>query len=150
MFRKITRELYGIRNGLLTLGQALLKIADRPQEAGGLDSLEERVANLERAIEAALAKSEAMIIKADSRYAAGRAAEERARGREEKAIALTEALAGAQEGQEQDPFEVAGLRYGNSVPGGDGEGVEPVPAMHEVLENRLETRQALKALKRGR
>lgn len=148
MFERITDPLRAIHSDLANMSRSLQALAEAPQEASGLESLIDRIEGMERTLEARLAEAEAAHIRADGRFAAARASEERARGKEQRAEQLTEALQSTDPSAQLDPFEEAGLRYGGDVPAENGDGIEPLPPMSQVLGDQPETLAALKASKR--
>lgn len=115
---------------LITIPALLASLAEAVQEAASGprrdDDLAQRVAALERERASVLAEAEALITRAESRFGAARASEERSRGMLKRA----EALAGVEDGDEEseDPFEAYGDLFQRSYgAGGQEDGVQPVP-----------------------
>lgn len=109
------------------------------REGSSPDGLLDRLEKLERSRAEWEAEVEAELIRADSRFRAARAAEERARTKEKNAEAATDLL--DEESVEELPPEYLRLLQKSDAVGGEEEGMHPV-------RDRVATRAEGKALAR--
>lgn len=117
-------------------------ITDSPE----LADVRLRVEALERERQQLLAEVEALTNRAESKLAASRAAEERARGMKNRAEELTRSVEGDEEGEEGLEELAAYLQSRDAGGGGNG-GVHPV---REDVGRPLSGKEAAKAYKYGR
>lgn len=139
-FRQLVRELSALRS-TIDEGTTALEAALRTR--AGDDELRERLDYLEGQLSVRLAEAEAIEIKADGRFKAARAAEERARAYAEKAEKAIAAQGDEDELGEVPEWYLEQLRGGDGG-GGETNGVQPVPSR---METRAETVARLRAVK---
>lgn len=141
--RALLASVQSIASALSHLGELL-----EGQVRVGSDTadLENRIGAVERRLSHELAEAEATYVKAESKFKAARAAEERARHHAKSAN-------GAEDGEEtftEDElvaaYEEAGIPLGDEA-AGPGEGMPPVPSR---MERRVRSKSNALALKFGR
>lgn len=108
--------------------------------------LEERVGAVERELSKALADAEATYIRAESKFKAARAAEERARHHARSANGAEDGEETLTEDELVAAYEEAGIPLGDEAPGPE-EGMQPVPSR---MERRRYSKSNALALKFGR
>jgi len=159
MFRKIVRELVGLREGLDAVSEGVRRLSDAHGMPGGAGVDADRLAALEGRMEVVLGAVEAGITKAEALKSTALAAEDRARGKMKRAEVLLETqqqlelARGDPEGEEEDSFEAIGRSFAEISAGGngealEGEGVPPVSSGVESPPAGLEAIRAAKALRR--
>lgn len=142
-FRGTLRALQDIADSLGGVLQALHELSTAPAPDHGLES---RVADLELSIERRAAEAEALLLKAQGKYDAARAAEERQRRLKES----------AERAAEGDPDLFEELARAQAAAGevyqGDANGSEPggMPALHGAVAPRLTEREGAYAAKWAR
>lgn len=122
MFRSLTRIARAIENLSETNAALLGAVHALATAAPEGSDVEPRVAALERELERRHAEAEGLLLKAQGKHDAARAAEERARRLSESAQEEREPIEVLAE-----QFEVEGLRYGDEE-GSGANGVHPVPS----------------------
>lgn len=143
--KRIADSVQGLWNELSRCGELLAVMA---QESDHDEHLEARVTDLERRLSQAMAEAEALTIKAESRFKAARAAEERERAHREKAEEAAEQLAGLDEEELASlPPEYLNLIQRGDVGGGEAEGMQP---MRSPVADGPTGKERAKALKWGR
>ena len=136
-FRGLLREIGRIADGVDSLLGAVHGLPTGADESGALD---DRVTALERAFELRMAESEGLLLKAQGRFEAARAAEERARRLAENSAPespddrLDEIVAA---------YEEAGVPLGNGVGGAEPE-LHPMPMGVEGRPSRKSEAYAMK------
>lgn len=131
---------------LTALLEALVGVlSEAAQRVQGADQLEGRVDDLERGLSQVYAEAEALVTRAESRFGAARAAEERARGMERRAQALSGGDEGDEEGAAPLDAYLRALQDGHA-PGGQEEGVQPV---HQAVEPPLDGKELARRRKYG-
>lgn len=124
-FREALRALQALSTGVHTLCD-LCRL--HLEESGGAPRLEGRLEELERTRAKWEAELEGLMLKAEGKFNAARAAEERTRAKEKRAEELHEAVHGDPEELEDLPPEYRELLRRLDGEGGEGEGVQPMPA----------------------
>lgn len=138
-FRNVLAELRLICAALGELVDAVHALNTRGADTTALDA---RLAALELEIDKRDARAEALLLKAEGKFKAARASEERARRLAE----------GVEQSEEEELEEIrqayadAGIPLGN----GGGSGEEEVPSVPTRLGRRLESKSAAFAMKFGR
>jgi len=141
-FRDVADQLQLLR-AVVEDATATLAAAIQDGPTGG--GLEDRVGALEGSLTRHMAEAESLILKAEGKFHAARAAEERSRGKEKRAEELL-ASASDEEGEGPLPeWYLDQLRRGDGG-GGTEEGVQPV---RNGVETREETVARLRAMKLG-
>jgi len=148
MFKRISRELSGIRYEIKTLVSTLRMAAEvlRDVTEGGVDP--ERLAKLEGRLEAVMGEVQAGVIKADALKATARAAEDRARGHMKRAEGYAKLVTDLEDDEETDPFEAAGRAFEGVLPERDDEANGGVPVLPNSVAHRRQGRELAKAAKR--
>jgi len=148
MFKKIIRELAGIRVNLDALGKSVRNASEtlRALSVDGDDG--GRLSALEGRIEAVAGQVEAGLIKGEALKATARAAEDRARGHMKRAEGYAKLAESLEGGEDEDPFEAAARAY-SELPDGNGE-IDPgeMPSVSSHLEGRRARRAVARNAKR--
>jgi hypothetical protein len=148
MFKKICRELGGIRFEIKTLVSTLRMASGVLQSVteGAVDP--ERLAKLEGRLEAVVGEVQAGVIKADALKATARAAEDRARGHMKRAEGYAKLVTDLEDDEETDPFEAAGRAFDGVVPERNDEANGGVHVLPNSVADRRQGRELAKAAKR--
>lgn len=149
LFKKACRRLAEIPGILAGMVEAVDRVSQSVQEARSLlpetHALTERLDALERSYTRILGEVEVLVDRAESKLAAARGAEERARGMERRAEALRESVDGDEEGAEPLDLWADNVRAGNGGGGEEGR----VRYLPEDVAPPLTGKQAAKAFKWG-
>lgn len=139
MFQRFRRRLAALEGIRDALGGLLEAVHELPIRSGGDAELEGRVARLELELERRHAEAEGLLLRAQGKFDAARAAEERTRRLAER----------AEEGDEDEleairaAYEEAGVPLGDEE-GSEANGVQPVPS---AMEARASSKQSAYAMK---
>jgi len=150
MFKKITRELHGLRMEAHAVGASLAAIRDALQALDRGEGEAQRLSELEGQLAAFQGQIDAGITRADALKGTALAAEDRARSHAKRAEAALELAQSVEGGEDEDSFEAVGRAYAGVVPDGNG-AVSPdeaVPSLPNSMAERRASRASARASKR--